>query len=273
MQNAIGRWCSVVTGLPADQPDPDIDPPARIVWANYDLGNIRKSYVSLQRTISETLGRVDKYVGLRPASATITIEPFIAGATIRVNLYWASIAIVTQADETMEEARDRLLAALQETFEPMSFAAGASDDEIAVVGLGGGPVRLTAIEGCTVAFGPDATFRITVSQKRYRVRVQLYAFDGEGADAIDEYADRMIASLQQIEDDAGGGLGVLASFGVGVQGVPPAAIDATAVSGALYERRLYFDVFFTTASVLYYPTDQTIEGVDLPVLQEPFPTT
>jgi hypothetical protein len=245
VQNAIGAWAAGVTGLEASPADP-LD--ATVIWANYDRGELRKPYVSLQRLTVETIGRNERYIGERPSSRTITVTAPTGGQTsAAVQLFWATVRVAAGVDE--EVTRDALLTALQATLEPLEFVS-AGVDAITVTGAGGGAVECAAIEGCTVATGASAYFRVSRVDRIYKVRVQLYAFDGDGADAIDEYADALLSSLQQPDDPIG--LPILAEYGVGVNGVPPVAIDVTAASGALYERRLYFDVGFVTPSILYY---------------------
>jgi hypothetical protein len=262
VQHAIGAWAAGVTGLDASPADP-LD--TGVIWANYDRGEIRHPYVSLQRLTTETFGRNERYIGARTSQATITVTASVTGS-IAVQLFWATVRVDAGADE--EAGRDALLEALSLTLEPLTFEASGLDS-ITVLGAGGGPVECAAIEGCTVSADAEAYYRVSRVDRLYRVRVQLYAFDGDGADAIDEYADAMLSSLQQPDDPIG--LPILAEFGVGVNGVPTVAIDITAASGALYERRLYFDVGFVTPHVLYYTDPAGIVSVGAPSLQTPFP--
>lgn len=257
VQNAIGAWAAGVTGLYASPADPlDVG----VIWTQYDRGELRKPYVSLQRLTVETLGRSERYIGERPSSRVITVTA-TGAASIAVQLYWATVRVAAGVD--VEASRDALLTALQATLEPLTFAASGTA-AIVVTGAGGGAVECSAVDGCTVATGAVAFYRVLRSNRLYKVRVQLYAFDGDGADAIDEYADALLSSLQQPDDPIG--LPILAEFGVGVNGVPPAAIDVTAASGALYERRLYFDVGFVTPSILYYTQPASIALVGDPSL-------
>jgi hypothetical protein len=261
VQHAIGAWAAGVTGLEASPADP-LD--TGVIWANYDRGELKHPYVSLQRLSTETLGRNERYIGERVSQATITVTA-VTGS-IAVQLFWATVRV--DADADVEAGRDALLEALTLTLEPLTFEA-VGLDSITVLGAGGGAVECAAIDGCTVAEDETAYYRVTRIDRLYRVRVQLYAFDGDGADAIDEYADALLSSLQQPDDPIG--LPILAEFGVGVNGVPPVAIDATAASGALYERRLYFDVGFVTPHVLYYTDPAGIVSAGAPSLQTPFP--
>ena len=251
-----------MTGLEGSPLDP-LD--TGVIWAQYDRGELRHPYVSLQRLSIETLGRNERYIGARTSQATITVTASVVGS-IAVQLYWATVRVPAGAD--VEAGRDALLAALTSTLEPLTFAASGVDS-ITVLGAGGGAVECAAIEGCTVIADSEAFYRVSRIDRLYRVRVQLYAFAGDGADAIDEYADALLSSLQQPDDPIG--LPILAEFGVGVNGVPPVAIDVTAASGALYERRLYFDVGFVTPSVLYYTDPAGIVSAGAPSLQTPFP--
>jgi hypothetical protein len=60
------------------------------------------------------------------------------------------------------------------------------------------------------------------------------------------------------------GLIQLVQYGLGVEGVPETATDISSISGALQERRLYFDVTFVASSVIYIRDVETVDEVEPP---------
>lgn len=264
VQNAIGRWAAAVTGLEANPADPK---DLTVIWAHYDRGELKKPYIGLQRLTAQNVGRVNRYSGTRDSQITITITA-TTGTQARLQFVWGQVNVDGEA--TAEATRDAVLAAIaDELEEPLIFTASGTDD-IIVTGKGGRAVEVTAIEGATTVVDSQADYHVRDRGKLYRVRIQLYAFDGDGADAIDEYADTMIASLEEDDTlDLPIGSEILANFGVGASGVQPTAIDITAVSGGLYERRLYFDVDFVTRSVMYYTSPTTIDSAESVLLSPP----
>jgi hypothetical protein len=265
VQHAVGQWAAYATGLPADQLDPDVDPPAQIAWGIYDRGPMPQPYISLHRLMRESIGFESTTIREAAVEQRITVTETVEGERVGLWLAWSEQSVIVQAGATLEDTRDALLdvlvAGVDRTKEPLEFAADGTDS-ILVTPKGSWIVDCVALVGCTVEDVEVEDVRVIQGSKRYRIRVQLWGFAGDGDDSIDEYADAMLTSLHDAEE--GGGLPFLGQFGVGVDGVPETATDISAVSGALQERRLFFDASFTTASVTYRRDPTTVAATDPP---------
>jgi hypothetical protein len=265
VQNALGAWVEYATGLPAGRPTP-ADPPQQVAWADYDLGPLPHPYVTLQRMLVESLGRPDVDYGERAIEQRIVVTATVAGELVVVGLTWASYAVTVGVAATVTETRDALLALLVTTLEPLVFVADGADAIVVTPESASQICPAVAVQGCTVTDVTLVDVQSPSETKRYRVRVQIYGAPGDGNDSIDEYLNAMLQSLHDAGAD--GGLEFLHRYGVGVEGIPESAIDISALSGALRQRRLFFDVSFVCKSIVYRYDPIVIDDADPPAIVE-----
>ena len=267
VESAVAAWVERCTGLPRNCANPTLDPPAQIVWSHYDTGPIELGFVSLQRLTQESIGTPTINVREAATEQRITVTQTTEGERVSLWLAWSEQGVVVQVGATITDTRDALLAALvagvDETREPFAFAADGADG-ILVSPKGSWVVDLVALIGCTISDVSTELVRVRSQTKRYLIRVQLYGFDGTGDEAIDEYADALVDSLHDASPD--GALAFLGLYGVGIDGSPPVVTDLSALSGALQERRCFFDVPVVTVAVTYYRDAVPIDATDPPTL-------
>lgn len=258
LQRAVAAWVAYATGLPADSAAGGT--PAQVVWVDYDLGPLPHPYVTLQVLTDDSLGFPVVDYGERAIAQRIEVTTTGAGELVRVGLAWAVYSVVSSASVT--DTRDDLLDVLQTTLEPVVFVADGLDGILVTPEHVSQIAPAVAVQGCTVTDTSTAIVQSTAESKRYRVRVQIYGAPGDGIGSIDEY---VLALRQSLHDPgASGGLVFLGRYGVGVEGVPESAPDVSALSGALRQKRRYFDVSFVCKSVVYRREPVTLDAADPP---------
>jgi hypothetical protein len=250
------------------------------VWGTYDIASLVKPYISLTRLSAVNLGSDGATIREAATEQRITITQTLIGGRVNVGLTWAVVEVLVEAGDSLADTRDKFVLALQasvaETADPLTFAADGAAS-ILVTPVYPWVSGVVAYVGCTVEDTAVAQVKVQAATRLYRVRVQLYGFDGDGLESIDEYADVLAQSLgdntlaEPGGGEADGGLITLGRFGVGVQGAPPDVIDVSAISGALQERRLFFDVSFVAKSVQYRRSVQILGAVDPPIIVGVFP--
>ena len=258
VQTAVGLWVERVTGLPASAPSGTPATPARVVWSTYDIAQVPKPFVSLQRINAWSEGYPNEYLTERALQTTVTITTNTAGEAVRLWLAFAEIEVIVQAGQSITDVRDALLAVLQQQAEPLVYAASGVD-AIVITPKGTQVVNVVALLGCTAVDDIVETVSVREVPRKYLVRVQVYGGPGDGDDSIDEYVDTLLLSLRTKD--------VITSFtqyGVAVQGVPETANDVSAISGALQERRAFFDVTFAATSVSYVRDPASVDEVAEP---------
>jgi len=251
-----------MTGLPISAPAGSPATPARVVWSTYNIAQVPKPFVSLQRLGLGSIGQPQVYIVERATQQTITVTETVAGEAVRLWLSYAGVDVIVQPAATLADTRDALLAALETQLEPLTYAA-SGPASIIVTPKGTQVVTVVALIGCTVVDDATSFVEVEATMRRYRVRVQLYGGAGDGDESIDEYADAILTALR-----APRGLVELVQYGVAVEDVPETATDVSALSGALQERRLFFDVRLVTSSVIYVRDVPTIDEVEDPEVIE-----
>lgn len=260
VQTALSRLIGAVTGLPISAPGGTPATPAQVVWAVYDLSQVPKPFISLQRLVAWSDGEPNDFVREHATQQTITVTETTAGEAVRVWLAWAEVGVIVQMGASLSDTRDALLAALALQVEPLEFAASGAD-AIVVTPKGTQVVDVIALVGCTVSNDVLEFVEVSHVTRKFRVRFQIYGGAGDGDEAIDEYADTILKALRTRR-----WLRELTQYGVGVEGIPETATDASAISGPLQERRIFFDATIVAASVSYYRDVETVDEVDPPVL-------
>lgn len=260
VQVGVARFVGSVTGLPISAGAGTPATPARVVWSTYDIAQVPKPFISLQRLSAFSDGQPATYIVERATQQTVIVTQTTVGEAVRVWLLYAGVEVLVQPGDTLTDTRNNLLAVLAAQVEPLEYAASGVD-AIVVTPKGTQIVDVTALQGCTVTTDVVEAVGVESTTRKFRTRLQIYGGPGDGDDAIDEMADALLMALKVPR-----GLLQLAQYGVGVEGVPETATDASAISGALQERRLFFDVTFVARSNIYTRDVPTVEIVADPVV-------
>lgn len=263
VQVGVSRFVGAVTGLPISAPAGTPATPARVVWGTYDIAQVPKPFISLQRLGVSSDGEPQTYIVERATQQTIVVTENTVGAAVRVWLAFAEVAVIVLLGATLTTTRDALLLALQTQVEPLEFAA-SGPASIIVTPKGTQITNVTALVGCTVTTDSSEFVEVQSTTRKYRTRIQIYGAAGDGDESTDEYADAILMALRTPR-----GLVQLVQYGLGVEGVPETATDISAISGPLQERRLYFDVIFVASSVIYIRDVETLDEVEPPVIAFP----
>jgi hypothetical protein len=258
VQRGVSRFIGEVTGLPISATAGTPATPARVVWSTYDIAQVPKPFISLQRLAAWSDGEPQSYIVERATQQTILVTEAVVGEAVGVWLAFAGVRVVVGVGATIEDTRDALLAALQTQLEPLEYATDGTDS-IIVTPKGTQIVNVTAMVGATVTTDESEYVEVESITRKYRTRVQIYGAAGDGDESTDEYADAILMALRVPR-----GLIQLVQYGLGVEGVPETATDISSISGALQERRLYFDVTFVASSVIYIRDVETVDEVEPP---------
>lgn len=247
-----------LTGLPITAGSGTPADPARVVWGTYDIAQVPKPYLSLQRLTAYSSGEPQTYIVERATQQTITVTATGVGEAVRLWLAFAGVQVLVQLGATLSDTRDALLAELERQVEPLEFVSSGAAS-IIVTPKGTQIVNVSALVGCNVTTDSTAFVEVQSTTRKYRVRVQIYGGAGNGDESIDEYADAILTQMRTPR-----GLTQLVQYGLGIEGVPETANDISAISGALQERRLYFDVTVVASSVIYIRDVETVDEVEAP---------
>lgn len=220
-------------------------------------------YVGLTRRDFPFASFDDELIVEVTTSVTLTVTAAAAGETVALTLFGTRYNYTLTGVDDAEVARDALLAAITEDLCRLVTAADGTDfavgfqpctatavglDSITFAGLGVGPVRVEAIEGCTLGAPTLADRSVLTGLRRAVIRLDLYWPERQdGFETIDEYAETLRSSLQREET-----AWWLAERGVGVEQQSTISIqEASAVSGGARQRRKFFDVIFNAQSQIY----------------------
>ena len=268
LRHVVGLWVSYVTDLPATA-------------VLYDMQNQPRPvlpYVGLVRRDFPLAYFDDELILEVPTAVTLTVTAAAVGETAALILFGTRYAYTLAGGDDTEAARDALLAAIGEDlcrlvtagdgvdtavgFQPCT-ATAVGLDGITFAGLGAGPVRVSAIEGCTLGVPTVANRHVQSGLRRAVVRVELYWPERQdGFATIDEYAEALRSSLQNEET-----AWWLASRGVGCENASTIAVqEASAVSGGARQRRKFFDVIFNAQSQVYR-TATAVDGATPPAVE------
>jgi hypothetical protein len=263
VQVGVSRFIGTVTGLPINAPAGTPGTPARVVWGTYDIAQVPKPFISLQRLGAGSSGEPQTYIAERATQQTIVVTETTVGAAVRLWLAFAGVEVIVLLGATLTTTRDALLLALRTQVEPLEFAA-SGPASIIVTPKGTQITNVTALVGCTVSTDALEYVEVESTTRKYRTRIQIYGGAGDGDESIDEYADAILMALRVPR-----GLVELVQYGLGVEGVPETANDISSISGPLQERRLYFDVIFVASSVIYIRDVETLDEVEPPEIAFP----
>ncbi len=255
IQNVVGNWILLVTGLPQNA----------LLWSEQNQPRGGQPYVGLTRRSLTSHGFDTEQTAEVPVAATGTVTASLVGETAKLVLGKRILTHTLQAGDDTEAARDALLVQALATYEPVLSTANGTD-KIDFVGKGSQAIRVTPVEGATVA--ETLEFRqFSEGMRRAVVRVSLFSFPPSGDETADEYADALISSLLTPGDP---GSVFLRENSVGVENqarinTQNFSTDLLSPSG-LRENRLLFDVQFNAASRRFFPSNP-IDDVADPVVE------
>lgn len=255
LQQSIGNWTLLVTGLTQN----------KLLWSDQNQPRPSQPYIGLTRRTFTSHGFDDELTAEVPVAATLTVTAAAAGETSAFLVGKRKMSYTLAGADTTEIARDALLDQVDEAYEPVIATASGTDD-IDFAGKGSQAIRVTPIEGATVAETLEYR-QYTQGLRRAIVRVSLFGFDTSGDDAGDEYADALIGSLMTPGTP---GSVFLRQNSVGVENqarisAQNFSTDLNSPSG-IREHRIFFDVQFNAASRRFFP-ENPIDAVADPVVE------
>lgn len=267
VRHVVGLWVLRETGLPD----------TGILYDDQNQPRPALPYIGLTRR-EFPFETFDTEVTVEvPISSVLTVTAAVAGETVAIELFGTRYAYTLVGGDTTEDARDALLALIAPDllrliavasgppyavgFQPCT-ATGAALSLINFAGLSIGPVRVTAIEGCTLVETLEYR-KVQSGLRRMIVRFNFYWPEREdGFETIDAYTEALRSALLT-EDSAVW----LASRGVGVENQSRIAVqNAGVVSGAERQRRRFMDAIFNASSKIYR-VDDAIVTVNPPIIE------